>query len=161
MRKNRFIAIIVVTILFLNILSINVFSMNLPENSTIQNYISDLKEIENDYYIAGKAVLQDKCANKNKEKLKKDINFYMEKISELKNNMSDYLSTLKNDQVQSRNILALIFVTEYFEIGLKELLIILDSESDTIDYNSLESYFYSKVLAKQTISFIESQLNTN
>ncbi|MGL5346272.1 MAG: hypothetical protein ACRDA3_02890 [Peptostreptococcaceae bacterium] len=160
MNKNKYIAIMLINCLIIGIISFNTFAMDVGKESPVGEYLETIKKIENNYYFAGKGVIEESCSNdsNSKNKLAKEIKFYLSEISELKNNMNDYLATIKNNKVEYRNVEALLLVSDYFRIGLEELLIILEAQNDSVKYNSLESYFYSKVLAKQSISFVEGQL---
>lgn len=161
MQKHKFSKIIIISVMLFSLFTVTIFANNQSIKTQTSKYLDDLKSIENEYYLLGKSVLEEQCTNKNKETLKRDINFYLTNIADLENNMNDYLLTIKNDTVQYRNISTLIVVANYFQLGLEDLSILLDSENDTIDYNSLESYFYSKILAAQALNFVGSQINTN
>lgn len=156
--KNKFAIIFLLSILVVNLLQVNVSAMNLDRESPLQQYLDELKSIEGEYYLLGKSALKDACTGENKSQIKNDITFYLQNVEDIENKLNQYLKTVEDDRIKSRNVDALVFVANYFKIGLEELLIFLDSDDDTTDYNSLESYFYSKVLASQTISFIQNQI---
>lgn len=160
MNKNKFAIIAIINVLVLSFLSVNVFSMTKTDDTMIKEYISKLKTIENQYYLAGESVIDNKFTNKDNKELEKEIKFYLTNVLELKDSMNDYLNTIKDDEVMKRNITALLFVANYYQVGLNELLIVLKSDNTTTDYNSLESYFYSKVLAKQALDYVERQLGS-
>lgn len=158
MNKNKFYIIFLLSILFLSFQNINVSAMYLDPQPPIEQFLNELKQIEGEYYLLGKSAIKDSYAGRDTSQLKKDINFYIEDIVELESRMNDYLPSIENDKIKSRNVMSLIFIANYYKIGLEELLILIDSDDDTVDFNSLESYFYSKVLASQTINFLEDQL---
>lgn len=156
MNKNKFAIIAIINVLVFSFLSMNVFSMTKVDNTMIKEYISKLKNIENQYYLAGQSLIE----NKENKELEKEIKFYLTNVLEIKDSMNDYLNTIKDDEVMRRNITVLLFVANYYQVGLNELLIVLNSNDSATNYNSLESYFYSKVLAKQSIDYVEKQLGS-
>lgn len=160
MFKTKYISLLILTLIILSFATINISALaNVPSQS-LESFVNDLKQVENDYYLVGKTVITNSDSKEKNSQLKKEINFYISKIQGIQSSLANYASTVKENSVEARNIALLQFAADFYRRGLSELLIMLDTEDDTEYYNALEFYYYAKILAQQSVDFVEDQLST-
>lgn len=164
MKKTCIVAIIFTLIIYASINCFSVSSANTinisynTTSSTLSEYVKNLRILDNDIYILGKAVFTN--LSKNKEmgsNIQKDIDFTMEKLKTIKNSLLSYSKTIKNDNLEIRNTTSLIIASNYYYLALEELNFILDNYKDSDIYDASANFFYDKLLGSQTVDWVNNQ----
>ncbi|MGL5312906.1 MAG: hypothetical protein ACRC92_06635 [Peptostreptococcaceae bacterium] len=123
---------------------------------SLNAYISELERIDNDIYILGKTILES-TNPKDYDKFKREIQFNREKIMSVRSSLSNYYDNINENNIESRNILALQVALDYFRVALEELDLLIKDNPGVDKYNTLANYFYNKYSASETISWVKSQ----
>lgn len=164
MKKNYLIAIIFTLIMYT---SINCFSVSNANNininynaisPTLSEHIKDLRLLDNDIYILGKAIFTNLSENKEMSpNIQKDIDFTMEKLKTVRNSLLTYSKGIKNDNLETRSTTSLIIAANYYYLALEELNFILDNYKDSDIYDASANFFYDKLLGSQTIDWVDNK----
>lgn len=166
MKKTYLIAIIFTLIMYT---SINCFSVSSANNTnisynaispTLSEYIKNLRLLDNDIYILGKSIFTNLSENKEMSaNIQKDINFTMEKLKNIRNNLLTYSKNIKNDNLETRSATSLIIAANYYYLALEELNFILDNYKDSDIYDASANFFYDKLLGSQTVDWVDNNNN--
>lgn len=164
MKKTCIVAIIFTLIIYASINCFSVSSANTinisynTTSSTLSEYVKNLRILDNDIYILGKAVFTNLSENKEMgSNIQKDIDFTMEKLKTIKNSLLSYSKTIKNDNLEIRNTTSLIIAANYYYLALEELNFILDNYKDSDIYDASANFFYDKLLGSQTVDWVNNQ----
>lgn len=164
MKKTYIVAIIFTLIIYASINCFSVSSANTTNisynttSSTLSEYIKNLRILDNDIYILGKAVFTNLSENKEMgSNIQKDIDFTMEKLKTIKNSLLTYSKTIKNDNLEIRNTTSLIIAANYYYLALEELNFILDNYKDSDIYDASANFFYDKLLGSQTVDWVDNK----
>ncbi|GKZ02308.1 hypothetical protein ANS017_08840 [Paraclostridium bifermentans] len=148
MKKTCIVAIIFTLIIYASINCFSVSSANTinisynTTSSTLSEYVKNLRILDNDIYILGKAVFTNLSENKEMgSNIQKDIDFTMEKLKTIKNSLLSYSKTIKNDNLEIRNTTSLIIAANYYYLALEELNFILDNYKDSDIYDASANFF--------------------
>lgn len=166
MKKKYLVAIMFTLIMYT---SINCFSVsnantnttNISYNTistTLSEYIKNLRILDNDIYILGKAIFTNLSANKEMSTdIQKDIDFTMEKLKTIRNSLLTYSKGIKNDNLETRSATSLIIAANYYYLALEELNFILDNYKDSDIYDASANFFYDKLLGSQTVDWVDNK----
>lgn len=148
MKKTCIVAIIFTLIIYASINCFSVSSANTinisynTTSSTLSEYVKNLRILDNDIYILGKAVFTNLSENKEMgSNIQKDIDFTMEKLKTIKNSLLSYSKTIKNDNLEIRNTTSLIIAANYYYLALEELNFILDNYKASDIYGASANFF--------------------
>lgn len=131
-----------------------------PTTGVIQNYIQEMRTIEQQIYYLGANTFSSTQTEEEKKEMAKLINFQIQNINRLQKDIENYIKTINPTATESRELNVLLIVLNYYKSALGELLFFMDSKDNYVKFDSLERYFYAKLISSQNLDWVERLLLT-